>query len=134
VVGLAVSGYLTYVHYAGIAPACSIVHGCARVQASPYAELAGVPVAVLGLAGYGGILAAVLAPGERARLAAALLAFVGFGFSAYLTYREVFTIHALCQWCVASAVVMTALAGACAARVVAAPASAPGRARPSPGR
>ena len=39
-----------------------------------------------------------------------MLALSGFGFSAYLTYRELFTIDAICQWCVASAVVMTALA------------------------
>jgi uncharacterized membrane protein len=38
------------------------------------------------------------------------VALVGFGFSAYLTYRELFTIHAICRWCVASAVLMTALA------------------------
>jgi hypothetical protein len=34
---------------------------------------------------------------------------VGFGFSAYLTYLELFVIDAICQWCVASAVLMTAL-------------------------
>ena len=48
-----------------------------------------------------------------ARPDAALLvttALVGFGFSAYLTYRELFSIHAICQWCVASAVLMTLLA------------------------
>ena len=37
-------------------------------------------------------------------------ALTGFGFSAYLTYRELFTIHAICQWCVGSAIVMTTLA------------------------
>jgi uncharacterized membrane protein len=36
-----------------------------------------------------------------------MLALVGFGFSAYLTYLELFTIDAICQWCVASAVLMT---------------------------
>ncbi len=34
---------------------------------------------------------------------------IGFGFSMYLTYRELFTIKAICQWCVLSAVLMTAL-------------------------
>ena len=33
----------------------------------------------------------------------------GFGFSAYLTYRELFSIHAICEWCVSSAVIMTIL-------------------------
>ena len=41
--------------------------------------------------------------------AASLLALVGFGFSAYLTYLELFVIDAICQWCVASAVLMTIL-------------------------
>ena len=71
VLGLGVAGYLTYVHYAGIDPVCNIAHGCAKVQSSSYAELAGVPVALLGLLGYVGILAALLAPGETARMAAA---------------------------------------------------------------
>jgi uncharacterized membrane protein len=110
VAGLGVAGYLTYVHYAGIDPVCNIAHGCIKVQSSEYAELAGVPVALLGLLGYAGILAALLAPGEAARMAAALLGLVGFGFSMYLTYRELFTIDAICQWCVASAVLMTGLA------------------------
>ena len=108
--GLGVAGYLTYVHYAGLTPVCNIAHGCAKVQSSQYAELGGAPVALLGLFGYAGILAALLAPGEAARMAAALMGLVGFGFSAYLTYRELFTIDAICQWCVASAILMTGLA------------------------
>ena len=53
-VGLAIAGYLTIVHYAGGEPVCAIAHGCAVVQQSEYAELAGIPVAVLGLGGYVG--------------------------------------------------------------------------------
>jgi uncharacterized membrane protein len=48
---------------------------------------------------------------------AALVALVGFGFSAYLTYRELFTIDAICQWCVASAILMTGLAIVCTSRL-----------------
>jgi uncharacterized membrane protein len=110
VVGIAIAGYLTYVHYAGISPVCEIAHGCEKVQTSEWSKVAGVPVAVLGLLGYVGILAALLIPGETAATAAAGMALVGVGFSAYLTYREVFTIDAICIWCVASAVVMTLLA------------------------
>jgi uncharacterized membrane protein len=109
--GVAVSGYLTYVHYAGLQPFCAGGgHGCERVQSSSYADLAGIPVAVLGLAGYVAIAAALIAPGEGARLAVAALAVSGFGFSAYLTYLELFVIRAICQWCVASAALLTALA------------------------
>jgi uncharacterized membrane protein len=109
--GTAVAAYLTYVHYAGIEPVCSGgAEGCQKVQTSQYAELAGIPVAVLGLAGYLAILGSLALRGDAGRIAGAVLALSGFGFSLYLTYRELFTIEAICQWCVASAVLMTALA------------------------
>ena len=56
--------------------------------------------------------------GEYGRIGAALTALIGCGFSIYLTYRELFTIHAICQWCVASAVLMTLLAIACTMRLL----------------
>ena len=108
--GLAIAGYLTYVHYAGIKPLCLSSGGCETVQASRYAKLGGVPVATLGLGGYAVIALSVLWSAEAARVIGAGAALVGFGFSAYLTYRELFTIDAICQWCVASAVIMTVLA------------------------
>jgi uncharacterized membrane protein len=110
VLGLAIAGYLTYVHYAGVSPVCEIAHGCEKVQSSRWSEVAGVPVALLGLIGYAGILAALFVPGEAGLMAAAGQAVVGAGFSAYLTYREVFTIDAICIWCVASALLMATLA------------------------
>jgi uncharacterized membrane protein len=67
-------------------------------------------VSVLGMVGYFGILVASFIPGDPGRMLGALLALIGFGFSAYLTYLELFKIHAICQWCVASAVLMTVLA------------------------
>ncbi|MEA2243775.1 MAG: hypothetical protein QOD24_3331 [Solirubrobacteraceae bacterium] len=108
--GIGVAAYLTYVHYAGLQPFCAGgSHGCERVQSSSYASVGGLPVALLGLAGYVAIAAALVAPGERARVAATALAVTGFGFSAYLTYLELFVIDAICQWCVASAVILTLL-------------------------
>jgi uncharacterized membrane protein len=118
VLGVGVAGYLVYVHYANIDPVCNIAHGCHKVQTSSYAKLAGIPVALLGLIGYVVILGALLVRGETARMVAALTALVGFGFSMYLTYRELFTIDAICQWCVLSAVVMTLLAGVCTWRLL----------------
>jgi uncharacterized membrane protein len=108
-IGLGIAAYLTYVHYAGLHPLCLASGGCERVQSSTYAKLAGVPVAVLGLIGYALILATLVLPSEPQVLGGAGVAIVGFGFSAYLTYRELFTINAVCQWCVASAVIMTLL-------------------------
>jgi uncharacterized membrane protein len=109
--GLGVAGYLTWVHYADLEPICAGGSGgCEKVQSSDYAELAGIPVALLGLIGYGAILASLMLPGDLGRFAGAVLALAGFGFSAWLTYVELFEIDAICQWCVASAVIMTALA------------------------
>ena len=122
IAGLGIAAYLTIVHYAGGAPVCAIAHGCATVQKSTYAELLGVPVALLGLLGYVGILAALARDGEQGRTAAAFLSLAGFGFSAWLTYVEVARLDAICIWCVASAICMTLLAGLSAVRLVAAPA------------
>ena len=117
--GVAVAGYLTWVHYAGLEPVCvGGGGGCERVQSSRWAELAGIPVAVLGLAGYVGILASLALPEEPGALVAAFLALVGFGFSCWLSYVEIAKIDAICQWCVASAVIMTALALVGVARVL----------------
>jgi uncharacterized membrane protein len=111
VLGLAIAGYLTWVHYADLQPICvGGSGGCERVQSSRWADLAGIPVAVLGVGGYAGILLLSALPGEIARTGAAFLALVGAGFSAWLTYVEVAKIDAICQWCVASAFVMAALA------------------------
>jgi uncharacterized membrane protein len=119
---MAIAAYLTWIHYAD-APAVCVGGGggCDRVQASDYAQLAGVPVALIGLVGYGSLLAAFTLRGPRASLAAAFLALVGFGFSAYLTYVELFVINAICQWCVASAALITALAAIAIARYLSAP-------------
>lgn len=110
-VGLCLASYLTYVHYSGITVLCtSSGNPCETVQTSVYSKLAGVPVALLGLIGYISILASLLAPErESTRLATLGITAVGFGFSAYLTGRELFSIHAICEWCVTSACLMTIL-------------------------
>jgi uncharacterized membrane protein len=118
-IGVAIAGYLTWVHYAGLKPFCVGGGGsCERVQSSQWADLAGVPVALLGLIGYTTILVSLALPEELGRQAAALVALVGFGFSAWLTYVELTKINAICQWCVASAIVMTLLAIVSVTRVL----------------
>jgi len=116
--GVGIASYLVYLHYSGTEPICSISHGCATVQKSSYAKLAGVPVALIGLLGYVAILASLFARGATGRMAGAGMAFVGLGFSGWLTYLEAERIHAWCQWCVGSAVVMTLLAVVLAWRFV----------------
>jgi uncharacterized membrane protein len=108
-IGIGVAGYLTYTHYEGLNVVCLSSGGCETVQKSVYSKLAGVPVAVLGLAGYIGILLSLAIRNELGRIAAFGIALIGFLFSMYLTYREIFTIKAICQWCVSSAVLMTLL-------------------------
>lgn len=110
VIGIAVAAYLVYVHYAGIEPACS-TGGCEVVQTSEWADVYGVPVALIGLLGYISILGSLLVlRGDAQLFASAGLSLIGFLYSGYLTYQELFTIKAICQWCVASAVILTLLA------------------------
>jgi len=109
VVGLLISAYLTWVHYAGVAPVCvGGSGGCETVQSSSYATILGVPVAVVGLVGYSGLLLSASLLDEVGIYLGFLVALVGALFSAYLTYLELFVIHAICEWCVASAAVIVA--------------------------
>jgi len=120
-VGIGIAGYLTYVHYRGLSPICAINQGCEKVQSSKYAKVGGMPVPLIGLIGYLGILGSLLVRGELARLATAGLAIFGMLFSGYLTFLELFRIHAICQWCVGSAITMTAIAVLATIRALRAP-------------
>lgn len=110
VIGIGIGAYLTYTHYAKLNVLCLSSGGCETVQHSVWSKLDGIPVATLGLAGYIGIFISVWIRGELGRAIGFGLALVGFLFSMYLTYREAFTIHAYCQWCLGSAAIMTVLA------------------------
>ena len=106
-VGIGVATYIAIAESGGGSPKCLAGgHGCETVAQSRYAHLAGVNVAVIGIVGYVVLFAAALVPGDPGRFGGFLTALIGFGFSLYLTYLELFVIDAICQWCVASAVVM----------------------------
>ncbi|MFL5893463.1 MAG: vitamin K epoxide reductase family protein [Solirubrobacterales bacterium] len=108
--GIAVATYIAIADAGSGAPAClADGHGCETVASSRYSHLAGIEVELLGVAGYVALLLAAIAPGDPARIVGLGLALVGFGFSAYLTYVELFVIDAICQWCVVSAGLMTLL-------------------------
>jgi uncharacterized membrane protein len=116
-VGAGIAGYLTYVHYAHVQPLCT-TGGCEKVQASRYAELLGIPVALLGLAAYATLFALAWIRGATAALASTLVALIGVGFSGYLLWAQLGPIDAICQWCVAQDVVMAAIAVLCVARLL----------------
>jgi uncharacterized membrane protein len=112
-VGAGIAAYLTYARYSGEALYCVAGGGgCETVQRSHYAELAGIPVAVLGLAGYVALFVTALAPGRAAAAAGAGIALTGAMFSAWLLYAQLALIDAVCQWCLANDVIIALAATA----------------------
>lgn len=116
--GIGVAAYIAIAQADGGAPACLAGGGCETVSRSSHSELAGIGVAAIGVAGYALLLVTALLRGDPARIAGFALALTGFGFSVYLTYLELFVIDAICQWCLASALLMTLLFGVNAIRMV----------------
>lgn len=116
--GLAVAAYMTYVEVTAVEAVCGPFGDCNTVQSSAYAKFLGIPVGVIGLAGYLAILAAWLwgrSGNATARMALLAMAVIGVIFSIYLTWLELFVIQAVCLWCLTSAVIMMILAPAAAA-------------------
>ena len=107
--GVGVAGYLTWVHFDDAALVCVAGGGCETVQESGYAEIAGVPVAALGLVAYSIVLGFVAWDSPSARLAAATIALVGLLFSMYLLVLQLFVIDAVCVWCMVNDVVIAPL-------------------------
>lgn len=115
-IGLLVSVYLS-LHRLGIIGTLQCgTGGCETVQTSAYAEFLGVPVAFIGTAGYLVLLIVSLVGLQPAylerrgpTLVLAALAVPAFLFTLYLKYLELFVIHAICRWCVGSAVIITAI-------------------------
>jgi len=115
--GIFVSGYLVTKRVTGGSLACTRWAECDVVNNSVYSQIYGVPISVIGLAGYLLLLALACAAlwtegwtQRRMLLLGFVLSLGGVGFSAYLTYLEIYVIEALCAWCVASAVIITLLA------------------------
>jgi uncharacterized membrane protein len=118
--GIGVATYIAIADSGGGSPVCLAGgHGCQAVAESSYSHLAGINIAIFGIAGYVALLASALLRGDGPRMAGFLFSLVGFGYSLYLTYLELFTIDAICQWCVASAVLMTLLFATNATRMLA---------------
>lgn len=114
-VGVAVSLYLLTVHWGWWQAVCLGVGDCESVNLSRFSELLGIPVALLGAGAYLAMIAAtvLIARGmyvNNARIALFFIAMIGVAFSAYLTYVELFILHAVCPWCVLSAILVTVIA------------------------
>jgi uncharacterized membrane protein len=108
--GIGVATYITIADSGGGAPVCVAGGGgCETVAESVYSHVFGVNIAVFGICGYVLLLAAALLRGDLARMLGFGVSLVGFGYSVYLTYLELFKIEAICQWCVGSATLMTIL-------------------------
>jgi len=107
--GVALAGYLTYVHYQPEALICTAGGGCETVQDSSYAELFGVPVALLGLLSYVAVLVLVVWDSELARTLAAAVALTAVGFVVYLVTLQAFVIDAWCIWCLVNDLVLVPL-------------------------
>jgi uncharacterized membrane protein len=115
-VGLLVATYLWLYKIGVIGELKCGTGGCEYVQLSRYAALFGIPVALYGVTGYAAIFLVGLAGLQPARagdrriaVLLAALATVGFSFTLYLTFIELFVLHAICRWCMSSAAVMTAI-------------------------
>jgi uncharacterized membrane protein len=115
-VGLFVALYL-WLHALGFGGAIKCgTGGCDTVQASPWAVLLGLPVAFYGVVGYLAIFGVAMValrpaalPERKWNVVLVGLATVGVLFTAFLTYLELFVIHAICRWCVGSAVIIAAI-------------------------
>jgi uncharacterized membrane protein len=112
-VGFLDASYLTANHYGQVELSCSITSGCEAVTTSEYSKIFGVPVALGGILYYLSILLlSLLYLDHKTKFFKKLvppLTVVGFLFSAYFVYLQLFVIGAICQYCVLSAINATLL-------------------------
>jgi uncharacterized membrane protein len=113
-VGACIAVYLTLYKFGIIGTLSCSIGSCEQVNTSKWSRLMGAPVALWGVGYYLTVLAVAVAGtqpqlADSRRIGTVLLALstTGVVFSAYLTALELFVIHAICMWCVISAVIAT---------------------------
>jgi len=113
-IGFIDSLYLTVVEYSGRQITCSLIAGCQTVLASSYAWVGPVPLAMLGVLFYLGVLISTVAYVDTKRQlfisAVASAAIVGFFASLYFVYLQAVVLQAWCQYCLLSVITSTLLA------------------------
>ena len=114
--GLFISAYLYLYKIGKIGTLACGTGGCETVQLSQWSRFGGLEVSLIGLLGYALLLGLTLValqhpPSSRSWPITVLLILSGLGvaFTGYLTYLELFVIHAICRWCVASAAIICAI-------------------------
>ena len=111
-IGLADAIYLTVEHLSGNTVRCTIVKGCSEVLSSPYASVAGMPLAGVGAAAYFIVFSGATLAAFGYKGAGKIVTFVAglmFLFTLWLVYLQAFVIKAFCQFCLLSALVTTVL-------------------------
>jgi uncharacterized membrane protein len=122
-IGLIDSLYLTYVKLSNSYAICGPIGDCESVNSSIYAEIAGIPIALLGAGAYLAIILLLLSEkrgkfwAEYASISVFGISFAGVLYSAYLTFVEIFVLRAICPYCVVSALVLVILLALSSARL-----------------
>ena len=122
ILGFADASYLTFEHYMGVIPPCSVTEGCATVLTSGYSVIFGVPVSLLGaiyyfVVAFGAFmyLESKHGKGEIAAHHSVILKWtliataLGFGMSLWFVYLQLFILHSICIYCMGSATTSTVL-------------------------
>jgi uncharacterized membrane protein len=104
-----IAAYLVYTHYAGGSVVCS-TGGCETVERSRYADVFGVPVALVGLLGSAAILLTLARGDLPARVAGVAVTGCGLVFAAYLVVVQLAVLGAVCEWCIANDALVAVLA------------------------
>jgi len=108
--GLADGIYLTIEHYSSAVVPCTIFNGCGAVLNSPYANIGPIPMSLFGLVFYLAMLTLTILSWKNPKKWLKklwLLSLIAFAFTLYLIYLQIFIIHALCIYCLASATMVT---------------------------
>lgn len=123
-IGFVDSLYLTYVKLSNSYAICGPIGDCESVNTSKYAEIAGIPIALLGAGAYLVIILLLLMENrgdywaEYGPIMVFGISLAGVLYSAYLTYVEIYVLRAICPYCVVSAVVLVLLLALATTRLV----------------